>query len=685
MPDATSREALAPTVTVLIPAYNAASTIERAVDSVLAQTYKDYEIIVVDDGSRDATSEIVAAYGSERIRLFRLPLNRGESGAMNEGIAAARGELVAFLDADDEWLHTKLEKQVEVLRRNPDAVMATCGCRFIDVQGNVFREFGIPPPGIKPTEVWRSLLSASFIAKPCVVARLSALRSVGPFDTKLAIAADQDMWIRLAMTGPVEFVQEFLTTVHDTAGSLTKVYAHKVDTYVLPMIQRHLEEQKGRLSDAEVHEILGDRFTSVGRNLYLTGSVLRGSALITRAIALNNQVKENLWYLAAASPPARILKKLLGHPSRRQAGEANSAELANEGGLLAPSAKDLVDLPPGPPILIVLVDAEAEFDWDGPFLRSHVSVRNLSRQVTAQKIFDRLNVRPTYLVDYAVATQPEGYQPIRELLQSGSCEIGAHLQPWENPPFAEELSVRTSFNHNLPAWLQKEKLQQLTDVIESTFGIKPKAYRAGRYGVGNEMAWILKELGYQIDVSVLPGYDMRPRHGPDFRHAFARPFWFGRNRDLLEIPLTTGFSGMLAKGPEPQIPSATLYAALSSPRGARLHLPGVFARLQLLERITLTPEGMSIHDLKRLTRLLLGRGQRVFTFNYHSSTLLPGFTPYVRTEADLDRMIQTIDEYLHFFLDQLGGVAMTPTEFRASVLRKPVGKAMPEFAGSLAK
>jgi hypothetical protein len=675
-----------PLITVLIPAYNAAATIERAVDSVLAQTFDDYEIIVVDDGSRDATSAIVANYGDDKIRLFRLAQNRGESGAMNEGIAAARGELVAFLDADDEWLPTKLARQVEVLRNNPDAVMATCGCRFIDAQGNVFREFGIPPPGIKPTEVWRSLLSATFIAKPCVVARLSALRSVGPFDTQLAIAADQDMWIRLALTGAVEFVHDFLTTVHDTAGSLTKVYAHKVDTYVLPMIQRHLAEQRSRLSDKEVRGILGDRFTSVGRNLYLTGSVVRGTALILRAMGLGDQVKENLWYLAAASPPARAVKRLVGHPSSRpQSGDAGVSPARSEGVLLAPSAEDQVDVLPGPPILIVLVDAEAEFDWDGPFLRSHVSVRNLSHQVATQSIFDRLNVRPTYLVDYAVATQPEGYQPIRELLQSGRCEIGAHLQPWENPPFAEELSVRTSFNHNLPAWLQKEKLQRLTDVISETFGVTPVAYRAGRYGVGDEMAWILEDLGYQIDLSVLPGYDLRSRYGPDFRRAFARPYWIGRDRKLLEIPLTTGFSGLLARGSEPQVSSATLYAALSSSSAARLHLPGVFARLRLLERITLTPEGMSIQELKRLTRLLLGRGHRVFTFNYHSSALLPGYTPYVRTNADLDRMIHTIDEYLHFFIDQLGGVAMTPTEFRASVLRQPAAKPIAEMAGSLSQ
>ncbi len=670
--DGTSRTA--PTVTVLIPAYNAASTIRRAIDSVFAQSYQDYEVIVVDDGSRDTTSDVVASYSDERIRLLKLAQNCGESGAMNEGIAAARGELVAFLDADDEWLPQKLSKQVEALQKQPAMIMATCGCRFTDAEGTVYREFGMPPAGLDENKVWRSLLSGSFIAKPCVVARTSALRTVGPFDTALAIAADQDMWIRLAMAGPVAFIHEYLTIVHDTPGSLTRVYATKADKYVLPMIMRHITAQRHQLSDAEVQQILGARYTSVGRNLYLTGSLVRGTRLIMRAVAKDHLVQENLWYLAAASPPAKAVKRLVGHPaSKRKAVGAVQPLAANDGVLIAPHERAFAVVPPGPPILIVMIDAEAEFDWNGPFLRSHMSVRNMSQQALAQDIFDRLGVRPTYLVDYAVATQSEGFGPLREFLQSDLCEIGSHLQPWENPPFSEELSVQTSFNTNLPAWLQKEKLLRLTDAIVSTFGIRPSSYRAGRYGVGEEIAWILDALDYQIDLSVLPGHDLRRRHGPDFRRSSNRPYWFGPGQKLLEIPLTTGFSGLLSSGREPQSANATLYSALSGPAGTRLHLPGIFARLGLLERITLSPEGMSIEELKRLTRLLVRRGQHVFTFNYHSSALLPGYTPYVRSQTELDGLIRTIEEYLHFFMGEIGGISMTPMQFLSHV-RPPARK-----------
>jgi glycosyltransferase involved in cell wall biosynthesis len=659
-----------PFVTSLIPAFNAAATIRRAIDSALGQTYQNLEVVVVDDGSRDTTSEIAASYERDDVRLIRLSSNQGASGAVNEGIAAAKGEFIAFLDADDEWLPTKLAKQIAALQSNPRAVMATCGCRFVDGDGNVFREFGMPPPGIDKSEVWRSLLAATFIAKPCVVARTAALRAVGPFDIDLPVAEDQNMWIRLSMTGEVEFVPEYLTLVHDAPRSLTKVYADKVDKYVLPMIRRHISQQDARLSSEQVKAILGARYTSVGRNLYMTGSLVRGTALILRAMLLGDHVWENLWYLAAASPPAKAVKKVVRHPGAASR-EVISQPATSAAGLLRPDKRDLVALPPRPPILVVMVDAEAEFDWDGPFLRTLVSVRNLEQQIIAHHVFDRLHVRPTYLVDYAVATQSEGYEPIRELLRSGRCEIGTHLQPWENPPFAEEPSVRTSFNHNLPAWLQKAKLERLTDAIVTNFGVRPTTYRAGRYGVGDEIAWILASLGYQIDVSVLPGHDLRRRHGPDFRRAFNQPYWFGSDRELLEIPLTTGFAGMLARGDDPQVFDASVYTAISQPEATKWHLPGVFARLGLLERITLTPEGMSIQELKRLTRLLLRRGQRVFTFNYHSSSLLPGYTPYVRTRADLDRMIGTIDEYLHYFIEEVGGITMTPTEFRASLRPEP--------------
>ncbi len=337
--------------------------------------------------------------------------------------------------------------------------------------------------------------------------------------------------------------------------------------------------------------------------------------------------------------------------------------------LLAPDARQAAALRPGPPILLVTVDTEAEFDWEGPFLRSLTSVRNVREQQAAQAIYDRFGVRPTYFVDYAVATQPEGYLPLCDIAQSGRCEIGAHLHPWITPPLTEELGERSSFSQNLPVALQRDKLARLTDAIHANFGTRPVCYRAGRLGIGEEAAEILAELGYEIDSSVLSGIDMRRRHGPDFRRALDRPYWFGRGGRLLEIPVTCGFVGLLSCPAGSRAIGVDLYHRLRQPLLHRLHVPGVFARLRLLEQIPLSPEGVGFAELRRLTRILLGRGQRVFVLMYHSSSLLPGNTQYVRSQLQLSSFLRTIEQYLELFLGEMGGVTMTSSELHAVLLQ----------------
>jgi hypothetical protein len=655
-------------ITVVIPAYNAEGTIGRAVDSVFLQNYPAFEIIVIDDASRDRTSEIVAGYERDEIRLLRLAKNLGECGAMNEGIAVARGQFIAFLDADDEWLPGKLARQIPLLEGNPKAVLVTCACRFLDEWGNIEEDFGFPPAAVAKDQIWRTLLRASCIAKPCVVARTSALRQLGLFDTSLRISGDQDMWIRLAQTGEVEFVDEILTVSHGTPGSLTRVHGKESDRYGLAMILRHVADCREMLTDIEVRAILSERYGAVGRKLYREGRLVRGGQLLARAMMLGDRCGQNLWYLITASPPARRFKQLLGRGVRTN-GPAGPRRA--DSSLLAPSEQAVAQLSPGRPILIATVDAEAEFPW-GTYSRSHTGVKNLQRQAPAQDIFDRFGVRPTYFVDYAVATQPEGFEPLCRIAAAGHCEIGAHLESWQTPPFDEELSGPNSYNHNLPAWLQKEKLSRLTEAIVANFGIQPLSYRAGRYGVGEEIGWILAAFGYRIDMSVRPGVDLHRHWGPDFRRSPATPYWFGPARSLLEIPLTVGLVGLLGSASLPERLGPAVYTLLSQPGSSRTHLPGALARLGVLERIALTPEGTSLRDMQRLTRALHRRGHRVFVLSYHSSSLLPGGAPYVRSAEDLSRFLATLAAYLEFFFEELGGVATTPSEFYA---RLPAARA----------
>lgn len=327
--------------------------------------------------------------------------------------------------------------------------------------------------------------------------------------------------------------------------------------------------------------------------------------------------------------------------------------------MLNPENRDIVDFPAdSPPLLTVIVDAEEEFDWSQPVSPRSTGVSAIRHQVKAHRIFERYAVKPTYLVDYPVAAQADGYLPLAELLKDGVCEIGAHLHPWVNPPLEEAVSERMSYPGNLPAPLERAKLAALTAVIEENFGVTPRVYRAGRFGVGQATAGILQQLGYEVDTSVVPETDFRRWHGPDFRRCRARPYWFGEGRRLLEVPLSVGFYGALAGI------GRTIYSAATLPPGRVLRLPAILARARLLERIRLTPEGINADEQQRLTAAMLRTGHRVFALTYHSPSLALGHTPYVRNDRDLRVFLDRIECFLDYFFGQVGGRPTTLSEIR---------------------
>jgi len=311
------------------------------------------------------------------------------------------------------------------------------------------------------------------------------------------------------------------------------------------------------------------------------------------------------------------------------------------------------------PMLVVIVDTEAEFDWEARRPRQAMGVTSVKRQDRAQRIFERYGVRPTFVLDYPVSSTPDAFEFIRDLHRSGACEIGAHLQPWDNPPLVEQITDENSYPGNLPFELEREKLIRLTRIIEDNIEVRPRIYKAGRYGVGRATARILAELGYEIDVSVVPGTDLSCKYGPDFSRCGTSPYWFGDDPALLEIPLCIGYTGLLAGT------GGMAYILTMNERLKALHVPGVLARLHLVERITLTPEGVSFKEQRRLTRALLRRGHRVFSFTYHSPSLEPGNTPYVRNQVDLRGFLRRIEQYLDFFTGEVGGRAATPFEIKA--------------------
>lgn len=317
----------------------------------------------------------------------------------------------------------------------------------------------------------------------------------------------------------------------------------------------------------------------------------------------------------------------------------------------------LADLPPDtPPLIMVVVDTEESFDWSAPLDRANTSVTSMAEQAAAHEIFAQFGLVPTYVVDYPVATTEASAATLAGYVEAGVCEIGAHLHPWINPPHTEQVNPFNSYPGNLPADLEREKLASLTAAIEQNIGIRPRIYKAGRYGVGPNTAQILEAASFDIDLSVVAHTSFTGDGGPDFNGVGAAPYWFGGERKLLEIPLTCGFTGALAtSGPG-------LYPALAGSFGMGLRLPGIAARSGLLERVRLTPEGIDHAAHRRLIDSLLAQGNKVFTMAYHSPSLEPGNTPYVRDKADLKAFLETIHRTLDYFINVRGGRVTTPDE-----------------------
>lgn len=266
---------------------------------------------------------------------------------------------------------------------------------------------------------------------------------------------------------------------------------------------------------------------------------------------------------------------------------------------------------------LVVGDCEEEFDWSKPLDRASTGTSAIAALPEATRRFAEAGVVPTYVVDWPVAADPRSAAIMAEMAESGLCDIGAHLHPWVNPPHEEEVNRPNSFAGMLPFQLEHAKLAALTARLTELTGTAPIAYRAGRYGIGPNSGSILAELGYRLDLSIRSHFDYSDEGGPDFTDFPIRPW---RSGGLIEVPLTTCLAGPLGR-----FPALTRIAALRGP----------FARSGLLNRIPLTPEGVPLAEAKQAIRVLLDRGQRLFSLWFHTPTVEAGHTAYVRDSADL--------------------------------------------------
>lgn len=192
-------------VSAIIPAYNCEKYIVETIESVFAQTHKDIELIVVDDGSTDRTEEIIRSFGA-RLNYIRQDKNSGPSAARNRGIKESSGAYVAFLDHDDIWLPDKIEEQVRMLEREKDLALVYSNFYYINRSGSIMGKLF---DNIKPCRgfVFEELVISNFIPTSSVVIRKKVLDETGIFDERFLIAQDYDLYIRIAERHKIDFIE----------------------------------------------------------------------------------------------------------------------------------------------------------------------------------------------------------------------------------------------------------------------------------------------------------------------------------------------------------------------------------------------------------------------------------------------------------------------------------------------
>jgi hypothetical protein len=692
-----------PAISVLIPAYNAERYVLQSVQSVLAQTYEDYELIVVNDASTDRTLEILSSVRDCRLLVLNNPSNLGIVGSLNRAMSEASGRYIARMDADDLCLPTRFARQVAFLDYNPQT-MLVCTEQSVLERGQVrfSRQQADPDP-----KVLRWMLHVSNpIGHPSTMFRAQVVTELSAYlREEFKYAEDFDFLHRVLRVGEIAALPEYMTIYRQHDQNLTRTRRDEVTrrtTGVLRDVYSRLfgSDRAGEAALVAEHLMSGIPFADPTALDRLGGFLSQLVATFTETYGLNDEQRRKvglytgkLWWrtIQTSLRDGQLGMSWRHHASYLYSGETRPSAYQMVRSLIAGLVPDLprrkitstkpaacerrlevngtyLDAIPvridDPPSLFVVVDTEAEFDWRENFDRSLTSVNSMRQQFRAQDIFDHYGARPIYVVDYAVASQAEGFGPLREIFGRHACVIGAHLHPWVNPPFEEAVSEHNSYGGNLPAGLEERKLRALVAMIQQSFDVSPLFFKAGRYGVGRRTIETLARLGIEVDFSILPLADLRGRGGPDFRFAKAKPYRVGPSR-ILSVPMTRGQFGLLAPLP-PQ-----LHGALRSPIATRLHLPGILSRTRLANTVTLTPEGVSAQEQIHLLKSMVGRGYRTFTLHYHSPSLAK-HTPYVTSEAELKAFLVNLETVCRFFFETLGGMPGHPADLLPPALRDKI-------------
>jgi glycosyltransferase involved in cell wall biosynthesis len=294
-----------PTVSVIIPTFNRAETILAAVVSVINQSYPVTEIIVVDDCSQDNTRGVLASIQDSRLRIVRSQKQSGAAAARNLGVKHAKGLWIAFQDSDDYWFAHKLEKQMELVKNFPDAILYYS--RFIQYYAGKIEL--VPHQSFKHTSgfVKDDLLLSNFVSTQTILMKRSCFEDVGGFNESLPALEDWEFALRVTSLGALCCVEEPLIIAYDTPGSLTRNVQKGIDAR-LKILADHQAEY------AQRHDLIAHHLHVVGKTYLQTGNLRQARYYFWKSLR-NRPIRFNtlFWFSVAFCKSLLTLRKPQSH------------------------------------------------------------------------------------------------------------------------------------------------------------------------------------------------------------------------------------------------------------------------------------------------------------------------------------------------------------------------------------
>lgn len=293
-----------PPVSVIVPAYNAEAHLAEALESVLAQSYRPMDVIVVDDGSTDRTAEIVKRFSEVR---YVSQQNSGPSAARNRGIALAQADYVAFLDADDVWEPEKLSEQMSVVQEHGNAGLVFADMRHFEecqeTQPSMFSKYGLNREffGDRPLvkDAVAKLVRANFIPTSSVLANKQVVLKAGGFDAQLRKAEDWDLWLRMALLAPVGYSPKVLVKKRVHAINVSHD-AEGMNVAAVEVLEKFARDHRAEIATLgiDMTGVLRDAYRNLGYFYIRQSAVGEARVALRRSLSFGFQPRSLLYFLS---------------------------------------------------------------------------------------------------------------------------------------------------------------------------------------------------------------------------------------------------------------------------------------------------------------------------------------------------------------------------------------------------